>query len=249
MADSCSACRNGEDFPIPFSMAFQPIVDVSARRVYGYEALVRGPGGEGAGTVLSQLTDANRYAFDQQCRVRALELASKLGIGTDGTYLSINFLPNAVYEPRACIRLTLETARRLSFPLDKIVFEFTETEALDTDHVSKIIHEYRAIGFKVALDDFGAGQSGLGLLARIQPDLVKLDMTLARGIDSSPRKEIILKHTIALLRELDISIVCEGIETKEELETLKAHGIERMQGYYFAKPLFEGRPEIKGLAA
>ena len=230
-------------------MAFQPIVDVVTGSVYAYEALVRGPNGEGAGTVLSAVTDENRYAFDQQCRVRALELASKLGIGNDGAMLSINFLPNAVYEPRACIRLTLETATRLNFPLDRIIFEFTENETLNTEHVKKIIHEYRAIGFKVALDDFGAGHSGLGLLTRIKPDAVKLDMDLVRGIDQDPRKEIIVKHTLAMLAELQIAFVCEGVETKAELEVLRKLGIKRMQGYYFAKPLFEALPKVAGLAA
>jgi EAL domain-containing protein (putative c-di-GMP-specific phosphodiesterase class I) len=93
-------------------------------------------------------------------------------------------MPNAVYEPRACIRLTLATAERVGFPLDRIIFEFTEDEHLDATHVLNILNTYRKIGFKTAIDDFGAGHAGIGLLTKFQPDIVKLDMDLVRGIDT-----------------------------------------------------------------
>src|SRR5690606_35283397 len=93
---SCAGCRDGEGFELPFSMAFQPIVDVSRGIVFAYEALVRGINGEGAGSVLSAVNEANRYAFDQSCRQKAIELASRLR-GDQDASLSINFMPNAVY--------------------------------------------------------------------------------------------------------------------------------------------------------
>ena len=154
MATGCAGCRGGEAFEIPFSMAFQPIVDVTSRRVFAYEALVRGPNAEPAGTVLGKVDEANRYRFDQDCRVKAIELAAALYPVDQEVNLSINFMPNAVYEPRACIRLTLATAERVGFPVDRIIFEFTENEKLDTDHVANILRTYRTIGFKTAIDDF-----------------------------------------------------------------------------------------------
>jgi EAL domain-containing protein (putative c-di-GMP-specific phosphodiesterase class I) len=229
---------------VPFSMAFQPIVDVASGAVFAYEALVRGPAGEGAQTVLSAINDGNRYAFDQNCRVKAIELASQLGLARDGALLSINFLPNAVYEPRACIRLTLAAAARCSVPLHALMFEFTENEVLDVDHVKRIIHEYRSIGFKVALDDFGAGHAGLGLLAKIKPDIVKLDMELVRGIDDSSAKQTIVKFTVRMLDELGIVPICEGVETVEELTVLRDLGVKHIQGYLFAKPGFEALPAV-----
>jgi hypothetical protein len=75
-------------------------------------------------------------------------------------------MPNAVHEPRACIRPTLATAMRTGFPLDRIIFEFTEDEKLDTDHLLNIPRTYRAMGFKTAIEDFGAGHAGLGLLSK-----------------------------------------------------------------------------------
>ncbi|MBC7136526.1 MAG: EAL domain-containing protein, partial [Oceanibaculum nanhaiense] len=111
-------------------MAFQPILDARRQEIYAHEALVRGVNGESAGKILGQVTEENRYWFDQQCRVRAIELAADLGLQQR---LSINFLPNAVYEPAACIRMTVETARRVGLPLDRIIFEVTEGEQV-VDH-------------------------------------------------------------------------------------------------------------------
>jgi EAL domain-containing protein (putative c-di-GMP-specific phosphodiesterase class I) len=239
MPAGCEGCQSGADFELPFSMAFQPIVDTRAGRIFGHEALVRGPNGEGAPNVLAQVGPDNRYYFDQQCRVKAIELAARLYPANENLKLSINFIPNAVYEPRACIRLTLETAARVGFPLENIIFEFTEDEKLDTVHLLNILKTYRKIGFKTAIDDFGAGYAGLDLLAKFQPDIVKLDMELVRNIDSDPAKRTIVKHTLKMLEELNVTPLCEGVETQQELAVLNDMGVTLIQGYLFAKPTFE----------
>ena len=239
MSIGCQGCRDGGSFTLPFSMAFQPIVDVVTGTTFAHEALVRGPNGEGAHTVLSVVDGTNRYAFDQQCRVKAIETAARLGLTDDGACLSINFMPNAVYEPRACIRLTLDAANRTGFPPDRIIFEFTETERLDTAHLLNILKTYKAIGFKTAIDDFGAGYAGLQLLAQFQPDIVKIDMELVRGIDADRIKRSILRHTMRLLEELAITPLCEGVETTGELAALQDLGVRLVQGYLLAKPSFE----------
>lgn len=239
MNNACRNCRDGAAFELPFTMAFQPIVNISNGTVFAHEALVRGPNGEGAGSVLGQVGQDNRYAFDQQCRVKALELASALFDPEDNAKLSINFMPNAVYEPRACIRLTLATAMKTGFPLDRIIFEFTENEHLDTDHILNILRAYRDMGFKTAIDDFGAGHAGLGLLTLFQPDIVKLDMQLIRGIDTDPVRRTIVRHTLAMLDDLSITAVCEGVETVDELKALRDLGVSLIQGYVLAKPSFE----------
>jgi EAL domain-containing protein (putative c-di-GMP-specific phosphodiesterase class I) len=224
-------------------MAFQPIVDLSRDAVFAYEALVRGPSGEPALSVLDRVDAQNRYAFDQTCRVRAIELASRLGIEDTGAKLSINFLPNAVYEPRACIRLTLEAALRVGFPTNRIIFEFTEQETLDSAHLLNILRAYRAMGFLTAIDDFGAGHAGLGLLADFQPDIVKLDMALIRGVDGDRVRRTILSHTIRMLEDLDVQVVCEGVETQAELTVLQDLGVHLVQGYLIARPAFEALPD------
>jgi EAL domain-containing protein (putative c-di-GMP-specific phosphodiesterase class I) len=241
---SCVACKDGVGFDLPITMAFQPIVDVRTETVFAYEALVRGQDGCGAGDVLAQVSSDNRYAFDQLCRTTALDLASRLGLASDGACLSINFLPNAVYEPRACIRATLAAAMRTGFPLNRIIFEFTEEEALDANHILNILRSYRAMGFKTAIDDFGAGYAGLGLLSQFQPDIVKLDMALIRGIDTDPVKRTIVRHTLNMLRDLDIEPVCEGIETVGEHDALRDLGVSLMQGYLLARPEVEALPDV-----
>ncbi len=241
---SCIACKDGIGFDLPITMAFQPIVDVRTETVFAYEALVRGREGQGAGAVLSQVSAENRYAFDQTCRKTAIDLASRLNLAADGALLSINFLPNAVYEPRACIRITLDAAMRSGFPIDRIIFEFTEDEAVDANHLLNILRSYRAMGFKTAIDDFGAGFAGLGLLSKFQPDIVKLDMALIRDIDTDPVKRTIVRNTINMLRDLAIEPVCEGVETVAEHDVLRDLGVSLMQGYLLAKPEIEALPAV-----
>lgn len=240
---SCAGCKDGEALGFDFVMAFQPIVDVAARRVWGYEALVRGTNGEGAGWVLAQVTDENRYRFDQACRVKAITAASEL-FREPHLQLSINFMPNAVYEPSACIRTSLAAAQKTGFARERINFEFTENERLDVAHINRILSEYKRLGFQVALDDFGSGYNGLGMLADFRPDTIKIDMHLVRGIDTSPTRQAIVNGIVGIARALDIGVMAEGIETENELTVLMAAGITRFQGYMFAKPAIGALPHV-----
>jgi EAL domain-containing protein (putative c-di-GMP-specific phosphodiesterase class I) len=218
-------------------MAFQPIVDAETGRPFAFEALVRGGNGEGAAAVLAGVTPENRYAFDQQCRVAAIEGAVAAGILDTGARLSINFLPNAVYSPLACIQLTLKTAHACGFPTDRLIFEFTENEEMaDTDHVKTIVESYRQMGFATAIDDFGAGHAGLGLLAKFQTDFIKLDMDLIRGIDASRPRRLIVDGVVHIAESLGIRVIAEGVETAGEYATLRAMGIRYIQGYLLARP-------------
>lgn len=245
---ACAACRDGKPLDFPFSMAFHPIVDVTRGKVWGYEALVRGPDGQSAGSVLGQVDEHNRYKFDQACRVRAIELAGRLFPVDEDTKLSINFMPNAVYEPAACIRASLDAARRIGFRNERIMFEFTEDERFaDVGHVRRIIAEYKRQGFVTAIDDFGAGYAGLGLLAEFQPDLIKIDMHLIREVESKRARQIIVAGLVAMAQALDVTIIAEGVETASELAVLRATGIRLFQGYYFAKPAFEALPPVANL--
>lgn len=241
---SCRHCQNRPPLSFDFTMAFQPIVDVDAGTVWAYEALVRGLDGSGAGSVMSNVTDENRYQFDQTCRVKAIELAARL-FPTGDTKLSINFMPNAVYEPAACIRASLAAAERTGFPRERLMFEFTETEQTrDVAHLHKILREYSRHGFTTAIDDFGAGFSGLGLLADFRPHVVKIDMHLLRGIDADFGRRAIVAGLIGTLTAMNIAIVAEGVETAAEYGVLRRSGVRLFQGYYFAKPAFEALPEI-----
>lgn len=239
-AAGCGDCRTGDAIDFDFTFAFQPIVDAASRTVLSYEALVRGPNGEPAPSILAKVNDGNRYRFDQACRVKALTLAAQLGMETR---LNINFLPNAVYRPEACIRATLAAAKRVNFPTERIVFEVTEGEnVLDVKHLLGIFNEYHRLGFATAIDDFGAGYAGLNLLANYQPDYLKLDMDLIRSIDRSRARQAIVRGMIAVCGSLSVAIVAEGVETEEEYAWLFRHGVDLFQGYLFARPGFEALP-------
>ena len=243
---ACEGCTTAPKLDFDFSMAFQPVYDAVAGRVWGYEALVRGVAGEGAYEVLSKVSPEQRYRFDQDCRVKAIELASRLFPAGEDLVLSINFMPKAVYEPAACLRATLQAARKFSFPMSSIMFEFTENEEVaDPAHLTNIITEYRKHGFTTALDDFGAGHAGLGLLSEFQPDLIKIDMKLIRGIDTSPARRAVVAGIVGIAKELGITLLAEGIETEAEFRVLEAAGIRLFQGYWFAKPAFEELPPVR----
>jgi EAL domain-containing protein (putative c-di-GMP-specific phosphodiesterase class I) len=242
---ACEACKDGIVPPFDFTMAFHPIVDLENRSIWGYEALVRGINGEGAGQILSQVDDTNRYKFDQSCRIKAIELASRLFPKDNPPILSINFLPNAVYEPAACIQASLKAADKHGFPSERLMFEFTEQEQItDIAHLQKIITEYKKRKLITAIDDFGAGYSGLALLTEFKPDLIKLDMRLIRDIDNDDTRKAIVAGTIATARSLGITLLAEGIETLNEMMTLREMGISLFQGYLFAFPKIEQLPKV-----
>jgi len=242
----CGACRDGQALDFEIAMAFQPIVEPARRAIVAYEALVRGPNGEPAGTVLARVDAENRYAFDQACRVAAVSTFSKLGKGEADSRLHINFMPNAVYEAETCIRATLAAARQHGLDIGRITFEVTEGERVTShDHLRGIINAYRRTGFGTAIDDFGSGYAGLGLLVEFQPDEIKIDMTLLRGIDRDPVRRAVVAGIVTTARHLGIALIGEGVETAEEYAVLADMGITRYQGYLFARPAFQtlARPE------
>jgi EAL domain-containing protein (putative c-di-GMP-specific phosphodiesterase class I) len=235
--EACDGCGNGERLGFRFSYAFQPIVDIQSREIFAHEALVRGPAGEPARSILDQVNDANRYRFDQACRVKAIKVAAELKMQS---MLSINFMPNAIYRPEVCIRTTLEAARAHGFPIDRILFETVEGERIaDSRWLAEVFREYQRLGFMTAIDDFGAGYAGLNLLADFQPDIIKIDMDLVRNIDKSPARLAIVRGVARICEDLKIQIIGEGVETLEECRVLEGLGIRLQQGYLFSKPLFE----------
>lgn len=239
---SCEGCRNGIELDFDFTMAFQPIVDVNAKTVTGYEALVRGINNEPAFTIIDKVTEENLYKFDQTCRVKAIALAAQHKLTKR---LNINFLPGAVYKPEVCIQTTLNAAQKYGFPKEMITFEIVETEMVtDKQHLAEIISYYKSIGFKTALDDFGTGYSNLDALAELSPDKVKLDLCLIKDLHSNLRKQKIVRRMTQLLQELDVEVLAEGVETREDRDILLSLGISRQQGYFFGKPALERFEEV-----
>ncbi len=238
---SCKECLEGAGLPFEFTMAFQPIVDVKEKKIFSHEALVRGVNNESAYSILEKAKN-NLYQFDQACRVKAIQLASKLKMDT---HLNINFLPNAVYKPETCIRTTMEASRTFGFPYQKIILEVTENErVLDSQHLISIFKKYRELGLLTAMDDFGEGYSGLTLLSEFQPEYIKLDRKLISSIDTDSVKQKIVRNMQNMASDLGINLEAEGVETKEEYLCLVELGVRYMQGYYFCRPVWEGLGEV-----
>ena len=238
----CRHCADLAQLDFDFTYAFQPIVDVKEGCIFSYEALVRGLNNEPAGDIYKQVNQDNLYRFDQSCRVKAIELATRLGIDCR---LNINFFPNAVYQPELCIRSTLEAANAYSFPIENIVFEVIEGEVIrDQAHLANIINCYKKQGFKTAIDDFGSGYAGLNLLAEYQPDFIKLDRQLVTGIHRNPVRQAIARAVIMVCKDLHIDLLAEGVEEIAEVAWFVDQGVELFQGNYFAEPGFESLPTV-----
>ncbi|MDG1407768.1 MAG: EAL domain-containing protein [Octadecabacter sp.] len=238
-APSCEKCanRDGVGFTVPFTMAFQPIFDIHTASVFAYEALVRPIGGGSAWDVLSRVDKNNRYSFDQKCRKKAISLAAKLGMKSR---LSINFMPNAVYDPEHCIRATLWAAKTYNFPIENIIFEFIETEEIhDNTHLQNIVGSYKRMGFRTAIDDFGAGYAGLSGFCDLATDFIKIDMALLRNIDTDPRRQSVVKAILNMTAEMGVLCILEGVETAAEFVTLRALGGRYFQGYLLGRPTVE----------
>ncbi len=114
----------------------------------------------------------------------------------------------------------------------------------DTDHVANIVKSYQEMGFGTAIDDFGAGHAGLGLLARFQTDYLKLDMDLIRNIDTSLPRRMIVEGVVRMAMNMGIIVIAEGIETLAEYNILAGFGVRYMQGYLFARPQIQQLPHI-----
>lgn len=235
------SCAMGLDFN--FSFAFQPIVNAHRREIISFEALVRGPRGEPAAEVFSKVSAENRYAFDQACQVKAIQLASNLKLKKK---LNINILPYAFYNPERFLGATLRASKVYKFPARKIIFEITEREHIvDNEDALEIIKEYRKHGFRSAIDDFGTGYSGLNLLAEVQPNYIKLDRNIIADIHTNPVRQAIVKGIGYVCRELSIEMMAEGVEKPEEYYWLREADVNIFQGYYFARPAFEALPQVE----
>jgi EAL domain-containing protein (putative c-di-GMP-specific phosphodiesterase class I) len=218
---------------------FQPIVGVQAHQIVGYEALSRGRDLRGEIITPYQLfsyaqqTDSIFY-LDRLARETAIRSAAKVDL--EGR-LFINFLPNAIYDPRQCLKTTLAIANACGFDPSRIVFEVSESEQIvDFSHLKTIFRYYRSHGFQVALDDVGSGYAGLNTLIELVPDVIKLDRDLIHDIDQRRFQRAIAAGVITAARGEGIEVVAEGVETVAELSCVVDLGVTLIQGFVFAKP-------------
>lgn len=224
-----------------YSFAYQPIVDAVSRRVVSHEALVRGLAGEPVPSILQAIPANEIYLFDEESRVAALELAARLGF--EGQ-LNLNLMPGGLQASGTAIESTLAAARRCQVDFARVVIEVTEGEIMtDSAQFARTMNVYRGMGVRVAIDDFGSGYAGLSLLADFQPEEIKLDMHLVRGIERRGPRQAIARAVIQVCFDLGIDVIAEGVETEDEYRWLVDEGVRLFQGYLFARPGFECLPQ------
>lgn len=219
---------------------FQPIVSVNdPLEVFAFECLVRGTDREDQMVSPVKLYEAARrskmlFHLDRASRLRHIRSAREWALGT---HVFINFNPTSIYDPEFCLRSTVAAIENSGIEPAQFVFEVVESDDLaDPQRLPKILRYYRDAGFRVALDDVGAGYSSLNLLTKLKPDFVKFDMELLRGIDQDPYKANIVSKLLEVAQELGIQTVVEGIEKVGEWQWSKEHGADYAQGYLFGKP-------------
>lgn len=231
----------------PITMAFQPIVDIESRSVWGYEALVRGARGASAGSVFSKVARKHLPCFEELCRSRAFELASTLWTREMEQYLSVNASPLFLVESRwGGVSRLEEAVHRCGLLPENIVIELTEMDRIsDLQQLAQVVSNLRVVGFKMAIDDFGSGHSGLLRLAEVPVDYIKLDMDLVRNLDKSQAKQGILDGVLHICREVGSEPIAEGVESEEEAAVLARRGVRLLQGFHFAYPEINRLPVVQ----
>ena len=221
-------------------LAHQPIVEASSHHLIGYEALMRvdDPSFRGPPALLELAQECGRLpVLGRTVRHRAAKSAASL---QNDIVLFVNIHPAELQDE------SLRDGRGpLSLLASKVVLEVTERASLEgIPDISRIVGDLRRLGYRLAVDDLGAGYSGLSSLTVLEPEYVKIDMSLVRDIDSAPAKQRIVAGIIALARELGMTVVSEGIETVEERRTLIDLGSHLLQGFLIGKPEREPQEPI-----
>jgi EAL domain-containing protein (putative c-di-GMP-specific phosphodiesterase class I) len=212
-------------------IGFQPIIEWNGRCLHGYEALVRSDGAFArpneilaAAEKLGRLSDLGRAIRRR--------VASHAAAAPPGASLFVNLHARDLEDPEL-----MDPSAPLSRVAARVVLEVTERTALEeVSGIEARVGQLREMGFRLAVDDLGAGYAGLASFARIEPDVVKLDMSLVRGVDVSPLKQSVVRSVVGLSAELGIDVISEGIELPAERDALAALGCHLFQGYLFGKP-------------
>jgi EAL domain-containing protein (putative c-di-GMP-specific phosphodiesterase class I)/CheY-like chemotaxis protein len=213
-------------------MAFQPIVDAGTGRVFGHEALLRSkePSLPHPGAVLAAAERLDRM-HDLGRRVRAVTAQAFEKAPPEGT-LFVNLHTRDLLDQEL-----YDTAAPLTRIAKRVILEITERSTIEgVKDVQSRVAELRRAGFRIALDDLGAGYAGLSSLAALEPEIVKLDMSLVRDVHRSDLRQRLIGSMTSLCKEMGMLVVAEGVETVEERDCVRANGCDLLQGYFYARP-------------
>ena len=228
---------------------FQPIVRCGATKtLFAHECLTRGIEPTGSIIPPDRLFGVARaagqlVALDRAARLTAIATVARLGL-CETIFINVN--PRSILDPNDCVEGTLRAVLDLRLDPRQFVFEVVESDRLtDSEPLFRVLEQYREAGFRVALDDLGAGYSSLNLMADVKPDFVKVDRKLIQGIEHDPYKAQVAAKLLELARDLGVQSVVEGVETEAQWQWSREQGADFAQGFYFAPPLPMpfGRPQ------
>ncbi|HEC58675.1 hypothetical protein LCGC14_0989790 [marine sediment metagenome] len=225
---------------------FQPIVSIKENKIYGYEALIRGPSDGPLHSPINLFDAASRHGrlaeLDLLCREVSIKQFGKFQLDAK---LFINTIPEVLLQQDYQHGLTLDFVKKSGLSADKVVIELTEQYPIDDYELMRSATEhYRDMGFSIAIDDLGAGYSGLRTWSEIKPDFVKLDRHFMQNIHQDRHKRQFVQSMVDIAKGINCRIVGEGIEVREEYRTVDEMNIEFVQGYYFGRPAFQPERSI-----
>ena len=217
---------------------FQPIISLRDASVLGNEALSRGPEGTEMQNPEVLFNNAVKYdllwSLELLCRTKSLESLKNSNVKTK---LFLNVNPNIINDSKFKQGFTGNYLSKFSIEPDSIIFEITEKGTIDNiDNFKKTVQNYKNQNYKIAIDDVGAGLSGLNMISDVDPHYIKLDMYLIRNIDKDYTKQALVKSMVEYAKLANTFLIAEGIETKEELLKLIEIGVNYGQGYFIKKP-------------
>lgn len=219
------------------STLYQPIIDLLAMDVVGYEALSRADASEADRLGVHLFVAAARAdldnELDQTCRNLSIRRRPDLGKAA----LFVNTLPQAFYEPMRELEAILAQWEDDGHHPSQLVFEITENTTLDQlRRILPNLHKLKARGYRFAVDDVGTGTSNLQLIADLEPAFIKMDISLTRGISLSTRKQALALYLLELAERSDAKLIAEGIESQADLDTLVGLRIPLGQGFLLGRP-------------
>ncbi len=230
-----SAIKNKE-----FVVYYQPIISLHNGKCIGAETLIRWQKSDGSlinpelfiplaedTGMIESLTD---LTFDEAIH----DLGMHLKTGT--FYISINLSARDMAKTRFFDRISLRL-QALGIPAHKIAIEATERGFMDIVQANDVIGRLRKAGHAILIDDFGTGYSSLSTLQNLAIDVIKIDKTFVDAIDTGSATSSVITHIIAMAKQLNLKTIAEGVETQSQADFLRQHGVDAVQGYYFAEPM------------
>ena len=234
-------------------VAFQPIINLHTAEIIGREVLGRiGPGaanarehGVNGPAALIELAHAHGRLLALDHRFRQIGIRTFARAGATGTFF-LNIDPRVIDDPAFSAGFTRHVLEEHGVAPTRIVLELTESGAvLDSERLEQVVRHYADQGFRIALDDVGAGYASLSAVLRIRPHFLKIDKNLVRHVANDPMRIHLLRAIADFGARSGIQVIAEGVEDEQDLAALIACNIEFGQGYFFARP----HPELGGLPA